>query len=138
MSDAYYMTELKDLGDERGNLVVISAKKDVPFKIQRIFYDYNSCADLPRGNHANRNSKFAFISLSGKCTIEVDDGYHVEEFTLDNPRKMLVIQNMVWKVMKDFTKDNILLVISDHYYDKTEYITDYSEFRKAISNERSY
>lgn len=36
------LLEWKDLGDERGNLVVVEGNMDIPFEIKRIFYIYGS------------------------------------------------------------------------------------------------
>lgn len=35
---------------------------------------------------------------------------------------------MTWKTMRDFSPDNVLLVLSDWHYDAGEYIRDYDEF----------
>jgi len=43
---------------------------------------------------------------------------------------------MVWKDMYDFSEDSILLVLSNECYDSKEYIRDYSEYLREISNIR--
>jgi len=129
-SKKYYLTELAEFGDARGQMCVVEAERQVPFKIERLFYTFNNCSetDAGRGNHANRNSKFAFVCLAGSCEIDVDDGANKDHFVLSNPHTMLVIENMVWKEMNNFSKDSILLVLSSHRYDKAEYIRDYKGF----------
>ena len=114
MGNRFQIVELIDLGDDRGGLNVIEANKQVPFEIKRIFYDYNTDKNWIRGNHANKNSKFAFVSVAGSCTVDVDDGINKESVVLNSPNKMLIIDKMVWKIMKNFSKDNVLLIISDN------------------------
>ena len=109
---------------------------DLPFEINRIFYDFHTVGSETRGNHANRNSRFAFVSLAGSCTVEVDDGLHRESFVLDDPHKLLCVDRMTWKVMRDFTPDNVLLVLSDCHYDSGEYIRDYEEFQRLCRQAR--
>ena len=43
------LLEWKDLGDERGNLVVVEGNMDIPFEIKRIFYIYGSDDTVVRG-----------------------------------------------------------------------------------------
>ena len=50
--------EFKDLGDERGKLVVIEGNDSIPFDIKRVFYIYGSDPDVVRGQHANKESEF--------------------------------------------------------------------------------
>lgn len=135
MNKRFELRYLKDFGDERSSMCVIEAEKELPFKIARFFYDFAS-KDVKsiRGNHANKNSKFAFISLAGQCKVEVDDGSFKEEFILNNPNEILIIDKLVWKKMYEFSSDSILLVISDSHYDKGEYIYDYSNFINLLKS----
>lgn len=128
MNKKHYLIDLKDLGDERGSLVVLEENKEFPFSIRRIFYDFQTDPTITRGEHANKNSRFGFISLQGSCVVEVDDGFGKTEYMLDSPFQCLLIDNMVWKSMKRFSKDNILLVLSDQKYDSEEYLYNYEEF----------
>ena len=36
----YKILEFRELGDDRGNLVAIEGKQDIPFEIKRVFYMY--------------------------------------------------------------------------------------------------
>jgi dTDP-4-dehydrorhamnose 3,5-epimerase-like enzyme len=128
----HFMIELKEHGDFRGNLQVIEAEKNIPFPIRRIFYQYNNDVNASRGNHANRNSRFGFVCVSGECSVKIDDGKDVKTYVLDSPRKLLVIDKMIWKEMYGFSDNSVLLVVSDCLYDSFEYIYDYSEFVKSI------
>ena len=42
LKDRCQIIEFKDLGDERGKLVVIEGGHSIPFDIQRVFYLYGS------------------------------------------------------------------------------------------------
>lgn len=130
MSKKWYVKELKDYGDSRGQMCVIESMDTVPFEIKRIFYDYNTVGSESRGNHANKNSSFAFISIAGSCVVKLNDGKNQETVVLNSPRKMLIINPMVWKEMNSFSDDNVLMVISDHHYDVNEYVNSYKEYIK--------
>ena len=64
----------KDLGDERGKLVVIEGGEAIPFEIKRVFYIYESDATVVRGQHANRESKFVLVNVAGKSKVRITDG----------------------------------------------------------------
>lgn len=118
----------KDLGDERGNLVVIEGDQDIPFPIKRVFYIYGSDPDIVRGQHANRISSFLLINVCGTSKVRITDGYEELIVTLDKPRMGVYIPPMYWKDMYDFSSDSILLVLSDEHYNSEEYIRDYDRF----------
>lgn len=112
----------RELGDDRGKLVVVEALKDIPFEIKRIFYIYGTNADTVRGQHANRKSDFVLINLSGSCKIRLYDETEEYVVTLDRPNQGLYVPKLVWKDMYDFSQDSVLLTLSDEYYDPNEYI----------------
>ncbi|MEA4965350.1 MAG: FdtA/QdtA family cupin domain-containing protein [Oscillospiraceae bacterium] len=119
-------------GDERGHLVVIEGMKDIKFDIKRVFYIYGSDASVVRGRHANRYSQFVLINVSGTSKVRVDYGNSYEVFELNRPHTGVAIPRMVWKDMYDFSKDSVLLVLSDTQYDPAEYIRDKQEYYREI------
>jgi len=120
-------------GDDRGHLVVVEGFKDIPFDIKRIFYIYGSNHDVVRGQHANRNSEFVFINVSGKSKIKVDDGHQTEIIELNEAHTGLYLGKMMWKEMYDFTPDSVLLVLTNTEYDNQEYIRDYNKYLKEVN-----
>jgi len=129
----YYIIDLPNHNDARGKMCVAESGSVIPFVVQRIFYDYdNIIGSEHRGNHANRESEFVFICLNGSCTVKLNDGEKEAVIVLDNPRKALYINKMVWKEMYDYTKDSILLVLSNCKYDPNEYIKNYNEYIREV------
>lgn len=68
------LIQFKDLGDERGKLVVIEGGNAIPFEIRRVFYIYDSDATVVRGQHANRESEFVLINVAGQSKVRITDG----------------------------------------------------------------
>lgn len=125
--------EFADLGDERGNLVVVEGGGwDIPFDIKRVFYIYGSDADIIRGRHANIKTEFVMINVSGKSKVKVDNGSEQTIVELDRPRMGLYLSNMVWKDMYDFSADSVLLCLASEHYDASEYIRDYDEYIRIL------
>lgn len=128
----HYLFELNPFSDEDGFLAVIEEEKQIPFKIRRIFYEYGVERTSLRGKHANKNSRFCLIAVSGSCDVIVEDGVSIVKYRLNKPNKVLYLDKMIWKTMTNFSKDCVLLVLSDCLYDKNEYIRDYDEYLKAL------
>ena len=129
------MLDFKQHGDERGHLVVVEGNTDIPFEIKRVFYIYGSDKDVIRGQHANRKSEFVLINVAGKSKVKVKDGEGNEAiYCLNRPHTGVYLPTMVWKEMYDFSEDSVLLVLASEHYDNSEYIRDYNEFCKIISD----
>lgn len=137
IKDQYKILEFGDLGDERGNLVVVEGERDIPFEIKRVFYIYGSDNEVVRGQHANRNSEFVLINVSGTSKVRVDNGFEEEIIELNRPRMGLYLPTMLWKDMYDFSEDSVLLVITNTHYDGAEYIRDYDEYVKEVGGNRA-
>ena len=132
------MLEFPQLGDERGHLVIVEGGVDIPFEIKRAFYIYGSEHDVVRGQHANRKTEFVLINVAGKSKVKVKDGEGNEAiYCLNRPHTGIYLPTMVWKDMYDFSEDSVLLVLASEHYDANEYIRNYDDFVKAISNVRA-
>lgn len=130
------MLEFVQNGDERGYLVVVEGKQDVPFDIKRIFYIYGSDKSVIRGQHANRRSEFVLINVAGTSKVKVKDGKGNEVvFSLNRPHTGVYIPKMVWKEMYEFSEDSVLLCLASDHYDAQEYIRDYDDFVKIVNEE---
>lgn len=119
-------------GDERGHLVIIESRKEVPFDIKRVFYMYGSDKDVVRGKHANLRSEFVLINVKGSSKIKVSDGKEEIIYELNVPHSGVYVPKMLWKEMYDFSEDSILLVLSNELYDRSEYISDFEEYKNLM------
>ena len=134
LEEQYKIVEFADLGDERGNLVVIEGEgMDIPFDIKRVFYIYGSDATVVRGQHANRESEFLMVNVGGTSRVKIDNGHETKIIELNRPGMGLDLAPMVWKDMYDFSPDSILLVLSSRHYDPQEYIRNYEDYLAEVS-----
>lgn len=132
LDERIQVLDFPDLGDERGNLVVVEGGSAIPFEIKRIFYIYGSDAEVVRGCHANLRSEFVMINVSGTSKVKVDDGCESRIIELNRPRMGLYLKSKIWKEMYDFSPDSVLLVLSNEHYDPDEYIRDYETYLKMV------
>jgi dTDP-4-dehydrorhamnose 3,5-epimerase-like enzyme len=121
------------LGDERGSLVALEGNKNIPFDIKRVYYIFGTKHDIARGFHAHKKLKQVMICINGKCKILLNDGERSAEIYLDSPCKGLVIEEMIWREMHDFSTDCILLVLASEFYNENDYIRNYEEFIQKVS-----
>lgn len=126
----------KPHGDERGQLVAIEQNKDIPFKIKRVYYMYDTTEGTRRGFHAHKSLEQVLICVSGSCKILLDDGTEKAEVPLDKPNKGLYISNNMWREMFDFSSDAVLMVLASEEYDEADYIRDYDAFINFVKGSK--
>ncbi len=125
---SYNLIDFKTLGDERGSLIAIEEGYNAPFDIKRVYYIFDTKEGVERGFHAHINLKQICIAVKGSCTFVLDDGEKREEIKLTNPNQGLFIEGLIWREMKDFSEDCVLVVLASEHYDESDYIRDYDDF----------
>lgn len=125
--------DLPVLGDDRGSLVAIEALGTIPFEVKRVYYIFDTKVGVSRGFHAHHQLQQLAVCVSGKCRMRLDNGQTKEDIWLDSPSKGLIIGDMIWREMHDFSEDCVLLVLASEHYDEADYIRDYDEFLKVVN-----
>lgn len=125
------IVNFKVIGDERGNLISLEENKNIPFDIKRVYYMYGLNKE-PRGFHAHKNLQQVFIVMNGSCKLILDDGTKRDELVLNSPSQGLLIGNLIWHEMCDFSADCVIMVLASDYYDESDYIRNYEDFKKAV------
>jgi dTDP-4-dehydrorhamnose 3,5-epimerase-like enzyme len=120
------LLDLKLRGDDRGSLVAIEGRRNIPFDIARVYYIFGTKPGVERGFHAHRRLDQYAISVSGSCTILLDDGTERLELRLDRPDQALRLGPMIWHEMRDFSPECVLMVVADDVYEESDYITSSS------------
>lgn len=123
---------LQKHGDHRGMLIALEENRNVPFDIRRVYYLFATKNDVHRGQHAHRHLNQMAVTLHGSVTILLDDGSGPVEVVLNDPTQGLLIGNMVWRELYDFSDDCVLMVLADQLYDPADYITDYAAFLREV------
>lgn len=117
--------------------LALEGNKDVPFEIKRVFYIYGGDKNQIRGKHANRKSQFVLFNISGTSKVKViDENQLYRVYELDAPNKGIYLPELVWKEMYDFSEDSVLMVLTNEFYDKDEYIRDFDEYVKIMQDIR--
>ena len=122
-------------GDKRGQLVALEEFKDIPFRIKRVYYMYDTIPDMVRGCHAHKKLEQILICIHGNCKIKLDNGTETKIVHLEKPYEGLYVPNNMWREMYDFSSDAVLLVLASELYDESDYIRDYQEFLDYIKKD---
>lgn len=128
------LVSLPRVVDIRGSLSVGEFSRTVPFDVKRYFLVFDVPSVETRGAHAHRSCHQFLVSAHGSVSVLVDDGIHREEFFLDRPEIGVYIPPLIWGVQYKYSADAVLLVFASEYYDSGDYIRDYDEFLKLVSN----
>ena len=111
-----------------GSLIMLE-KSTLGFDVKRIFYIYGLSEDPSkniRGNHGHTNTKQFIVCLSGSVDIETifKEDQTKLNFSLNSPEKGLMLLPNNYIIMKNFTKDAILMVVCDtEFKDEISYQT---------------
>lgn len=132
------LIEFKTLGDDRGSLISLEQNKNIPFEIKRIYYIFGTKENISRGFHAHKKLRQLAVCVRGSCRFVMDNGTQKEEIILDSPDKGLVIDAMQWHEMHDFSEDCIIIVLANDYYDESDYIRNYENFRSFVYKDKGY
>ena len=110
--------QLSTFTDERGSLTVLEAA--LPFKVIRSYWIYGADGQT-RGGHRHKHTRQALVAITGKVSIYMNDGVTEETIILNNPSECLLVEPKDWHTM-NFGNNSVLLVMSSHHYDRSEYI----------------
>ena len=119
--------------DPRGNLSFIEGERQIPFPIQRVYYLYDVPGGAVRGGHAHRKLQQVLIALSGSFDVVLDDGTERKKFFLNRSWHGLLIPNMVWRELENFSSGAVCLVLASEYFEESEYIRDHGQFLREVT-----
>jgi len=126
------LISLPKISDPRGNLTFIEGNL-VPFEIKRVYYLYDIPAESTRAAHAHKTLKQLLIALSGSFDVTLNDGQTSKTFSLTKPYEGLLIQEMIWRDISNFSSGAVCLCLASELYDEDDYFRSFDEFRKNIN-----
>ncbi|WP_083608008.1 sugar 3,4-ketoisomerase [Teredinibacter haidensis] len=118
--------------EESGNLGVLEFGKDFGFLVKRVFFLSGIRSDAVRGLHSHKELKQAIVCLSGAFTIELDNGVDTKAIEMRAGGDTLLLDGKVWRTMRDFSEDAVVMVLCDREYRFDEVVRDYSVFQEIV------
>jgi hypothetical protein len=114
----FALLNLPTFTEPRGALTVLEGA--LPFPVVRTYWIYGADGQT-RGGHRHRHTRQALIAVSGAVSIYMNDGITEETVELTHPGLCLLVEPKDWHTMT-FRPGSVLLVMSSHPYDRSEYI----------------
>ena len=124
----------KHHSDRKGNLSVVENGITLPFDVKRVYYIYDVPGGESRGAHAHKALSQLIVAASGSFCVTLDDGRAKQTFFLNRPYQGLYVKPGIWRDLTDFSSGAVCMVLASEKYSKEDYIRDYEEFKKHISN----
>lgn len=117
-----------------GTLFIVEAQVQIPFPIRRAYF-INGLGNpqAVRGNHAHRQLWQAIFAINGSFVLMLDDGVRNDSLILDDPKIGVLLGPMLWHTMTTFSPDCVILVLADQWYDESDYIRSYDQFRAELT-----
>ena len=123
------LQKLKIYKETTGSLIPISLKKNIPFKVKRIFIIHGKKNYL-RGNHAHYKCSQFLIPLCGSVIIEYENKKDKFKKTLSLLKNNnLLLKPMTWCKIRFRSNNSKLMIFCDREYEPLDYIKDYTIFK---------
>ena len=125
------LIELPKILDDRGNLSFFQNNDQIPFAMQRVYWLYDVPGGEIRGGHAYKNQQELIVALSGSFDVVLKSGAEEKKFTLNRSYYGLLVPQMIWRHLENFSTNALAFIASDGSYNEDFYIRDLEEFKKA-------
>ncbi len=130
-----HLIEFENIGNKQsGFLNIVENAKNIPFKIERVFWLNDIITKTERGNHAHRVTQQILICLSGSIDFfaEMPDGSNYY-FKVTKPNVGIYIPPSAWHKMI-YQPNTIQLVLASYKYDELDYFRNFEDFKKHYQN----
>jgi len=117
-----------------GILTIGESQKSVPFEIKRVYYINNLYnPNAIRGKHAHKKLEQIIFCVNGAFLLHLDDGNTKQDILINDPYIGIRLGPFLWHTMSNFSKDCVILVFANDYYDENDYIRNYEDFLKYVN-----
>jgi hypothetical protein len=124
---SFQLIAIPKIEDPRGNLSVIE-KNVLPFEMKRVYYLYDVPSGAERGGHSHVQQKEFLVALSGSFDVILNDGKTEKTITLNKPFVGLLINEGIWRELKNFSSGSVCLVVASDVFEEEDYIRDFIDF----------
>lgn len=126
------LIEFPKICDSRGNLSFVEGGRHVPFSIRRVFYIYDVPGGETRGGHAHRECAEVIVAVSGSFDLIITNGSQESRVTLNRANTAAYIPPGSWITMPNFTTGTVLLALTSHEFEESDYIRDYDAYLRYV------
>ena len=128
------LIEFPKICDSRGNLSFVEGGRHVPFSIRRVFYIYDVPGGETRGGHAHRECAEVIMAGSGSFDLIITNGEQESRVTLNRSNMAAYIPPGAGTTRPNFPTGTVLLALTSHEYEESDYIRDYDEYLRYAAS----
>ena len=127
------ITKFSKIESKSCDLIFFNRIKSYIKKLERVFFliSKRSCV---RGNHAHKKCSQFFFSLKSNVTLFTNDGKNEKKIILKYG-EIIKIKPLIWVKVK-LKKNQIVGVLCNKKYAKSDYIRDFNYFLKLIKKQK--
>ncbi len=131
----FQIFQLKKIDTPKFVMSAVELKEYINFEVKRVYFITGIKAST--GAHCHKIEQEFFILEQGSCVGVIDTGDGLKEIKMEGPTSAVYVPSLVWHHFKDFSPDAVLLALSSTNYnhDRSDYVEDYSEFKKICLKE---
>jgi hypothetical protein len=128
-----HVLPLSKIHNPAGNITIVEGERNIPFRIQRIYYLYDIPGGESRGGHAHKELYQLIVAASGSFDVLLDDGINKKIVKLNRPNYGLLIVPGIWRELFEFSSGSVCMVLASRIYDESDYLREYRDFIKLKS-----
>ena len=127
-----YQFDLPSFGEADGKLGTFEPASIPGFKVERIFYIYDVPESETRADHACMNASIVFMALIGTIRLLIETSGEMTEYLIDSRSTAVFVPSASWIKAYDFSKNAVLVGLSDRRYVDCQYINDYERYKELV------
>jgi mannose-6-phosphate isomerase-like protein (cupin superfamily) len=128
------ITQATHFDAENGVLRVLDSTL-LPFDVVRLFF-IDAPNGATRGQHAHVAGQQFFIVVSGSIEVHIEDPYREHHVFSLTPGDCLLVPPLHWASEHFQGEASVLLVLCDLRYTEDDYIREYVDFERAVTQSR--
>jgi dTDP-4-dehydrorhamnose 3,5-epimerase-like enzyme len=117
-----------NLSDPTSASLMVVEFKDLDFKPERIYWMSEFVSGTTRGNHAHKTLRQAFFVMSGSVTLDLYRGETKTSVEMNKTSLILRVNPGIWRVIRNASKDCVMMVLADQPYDEDDYIRNWNDY----------
>ena len=120
--------------EDSGSLGVFEYGNEFDFKVKRIFFLRDLMQEVTRGMHSHDELKQLIVCLHGSFFIDLNNGLEQVSINMKADNSCLYVDGKVWREIKNFTADTVIMVICDREYRFDKVVRDFSQFKENLNS----
>lgn len=134
VEEAPVLVDLLQIENATGSITVVEEGVHTPFRFRRAYFLRGLSLDSVRGGHAHKQLWQLFIAVSGSVRVCLETSSERHEFFLSSPTKGLLVPNLTWRLLDQFSEGSVLLVLASERYDESDYVRSYDDFQRLVGH----